>query len=65
LLNAANEIAVAAFLAGELPFLGIAEVVESTLAACDGAPVRDLDELRDADAAARRTAAELTRQLVP
>jgi 1-deoxy-D-xylulose-5-phosphate reductoisomerase len=63
-LNAANEVAVAAFLAGELPFLGIAEVVEGALAASDGAPARDLDELREIDAAARRTAADLTRQLV-
>src|SRR5213082_1141941 len=36
--NAANEVAVAAFLAGRLPFLGIAETVEETLAAADGAP---------------------------
>jgi 1-deoxy-D-xylulose-5-phosphate reductoisomerase len=63
-LNAANEVAVAAFLAGELPFLGIAEVVEGTLAASDCAPARDLDALREVDAAARRTAAGLTRQLV-
>jgi len=63
-LNAANEVAVAAFLAGELPFLGIAEVVERTLAASDGAPATDLEELREADASARRIAAELTRELV-
>ena len=36
--NAANEVAVAAFLDGKLPFLGIAEVVEDALAAADGAP---------------------------
>ena len=54
--NAANEVAVAAFLAGRLPFLGIAEVVEEALAAADGAPARDLDELEEADAAARRVA---------
>ncbi len=36
--NAANEVAVAAFLAGRLPFLGIAGVVEDTLAAVGGAP---------------------------
>ena len=54
--NAANEVAVAAFLEGRLPFLGIAEVVEETLAAADGAPVRDLGELVEADAAARRLA---------
>lgn len=52
--NAANEVAVAAFLAGELPFLGIAEVVEETLAAVDGAPARDLAGLVEADAEARR-----------
>lgn len=54
--NAANEVAVAAFLAGRLPFLGIAELVERALAAVDGAPARDLDELVEADAAARRAA---------
>ena len=54
--NAANEVAVAAFLDGRLPFLGIAEVVEETLAAADGAPARDLDELVEADAEARRLA---------
>src|SRR6187401_3159635 len=36
--NAANEVAVAAFLEGRLPFLGIAEVVEETLAAVAGTP---------------------------
>jgi 1-deoxy-D-xylulose-5-phosphate reductoisomerase len=54
--NAANEVAVAAFLDGRLPFLGIADVVEETLAAVDGAPARDLDELTEADAQARRHA---------
>ncbi len=63
-LNAANEIAVAAFLAGTLPFLGIAEVVERTLAVSDCAPALDLDDLVEIDAAARRTAADLTRELV-
>ena len=52
--NAANEVAVAAFLDGRLPFLGIAEAVEETLAAVDGAPARDLDDLVEADAEARR-----------
>jgi 1-deoxy-D-xylulose-5-phosphate reductoisomerase len=54
--NAANEVAVAAFLDGRLPFLGIAEVVEETLAAVDGAAARELDELVEADAAARALA---------
>jgi 1-deoxy-D-xylulose-5-phosphate reductoisomerase len=54
--NAANEIAVAAFLEGRLPFLGIAEVVEDTLDAADGSAARDLDELIAADEEARRLA---------
>jgi 1-deoxy-D-xylulose-5-phosphate reductoisomerase len=54
--NAANEIAVAAFLEGRLPFVGIADLVEETLDAVDGAPARDLDELIAADEEARRLA---------
>ncbi len=52
--NAANEVAVAAFLQGRLSFLGIAEAVEDALARVDGAPARDLDDLLQADAEARR-----------
>jgi 1-deoxy-D-xylulose-5-phosphate reductoisomerase len=52
--NAANEVAVAAFLEGRLPFLGIADAVEETLAAVDGSPAGDLDELTAADEEARR-----------
>jgi len=54
--NAANEVAVAAFLAGRLSFLGIAATVEETLAEIDGSPARDLADLVEADAAARRLA---------
>jgi 1-deoxy-D-xylulose-5-phosphate reductoisomerase len=54
--NAANEVAVAAFLDGRLPFLGIAETVAETLSSVDGAPAGDLDELVAADAEARRLA---------
>ena len=54
--NAANEVAVAAFLDGRLPFLGIAAKVEETLAAVDGSPARDLDDLLAADAEARSLA---------
>jgi len=54
--NAANEVAVAAFLEGRLPFLGITEVVEETLDRVDGAAARNLDELSEADAEARRVA---------
>ena len=48
--NAANEIAVAAFLAGRIGFLEIAETVERTLDTVSGAPATDLDDLTAADA---------------
>jgi 1-deoxy-D-xylulose-5-phosphate reductoisomerase len=51
--NAANEVAVAAFLDGRIGFLDIAGSVEDALERTDGAPARDLDELREADARAR------------
>ena len=59
--NAANEVAVAAFLAGRLPFLGIPELVADALARTGGGGVRDLDDLLEADGEARR----LTEQGVP
>jgi 1-deoxy-D-xylulose-5-phosphate reductoisomerase len=54
--NAANEVAVAAFLDGRLPFLAIAEAVGDALARADGAPARDLDDLTEADRQARNLA---------
>jgi 1-deoxy-D-xylulose-5-phosphate reductoisomerase len=54
--NAANEVAVAAFLDNQIGFLDIAAAVEQTLARVDGAPARDLEELEAADAEARRIA---------
>src|SRR5205809_2649079 len=54
--NAANEVAVAAFLDRRLPFLGIAAAVPETLESVDGSPAHDLEELVAADAAARRHA---------
>ena len=60
-LNAANEIAVHAFLAGRLPFLGIAEVIERTLDALPGAPVRAFESLYEADREARTVADEMSR----
>jgi 1-deoxy-D-xylulose-5-phosphate reductoisomerase len=56
--NAANEIAVAAFLAGRLPFLGVAELVADALERADGAPARDLGELVEVDARTRALADE-------
>jgi 1-deoxy-D-xylulose-5-phosphate reductoisomerase len=51
--NAANEVAVAAFLEGRIGFLDIAPMVQDVLGRVDGAPARDLDELREADRRAR------------
>jgi 1-deoxy-D-xylulose-5-phosphate reductoisomerase len=56
--NAANEVAVAAFLEGRLPFLGIAEVVADALARTEGAHARDLDDLVEIDRTARALADE-------
>jgi len=57
-LNAANEVAVAAFLEERLPFLAIAEVVESALERSEHPHARDLDDLLDADRSARALADE-------
>ena len=54
--NAADEVAVAAFLEGRISFTEIAALVEDALGAVDGAPARDLAELVQADGEARRLA---------
>ena len=54
--NAANEVAVAAFLDGRIGFLEIAPLVEDALAEVEGAPARDVPELVEVDAGARRLA---------
>ncbi len=54
--NAANEVAVAAFLDERISFLEIAPLVEDTLDRADGSAVNDLSELVQADADARRLA---------
>jgi 1-deoxy-D-xylulose-5-phosphate reductoisomerase len=56
ILNASDEVAVEAFLAGRIPFTGIPEVIESTLEAVPGGPVRHFDDLFDTDADAREHA---------
>ena len=58
-LNAADEVAVEAFLAGRIPFTGIAEVVEATLEQMPATPARHFDDLFAADAQAREVAAGL------
>jgi 1-deoxy-D-xylulose-5-phosphate reductoisomerase len=55
-LNAADEVAVEAFLAKRIPFTGIPEVIERTLEALPAAPVRHFEDLFDVDEAAREHA---------
>ena len=55
-LNAANEIAVAAFLEGSLPFLAIPELIEATLDAISAEPVGGVEHLVHVDLTARQTA---------
>jgi 1-deoxy-D-xylulose-5-phosphate reductoisomerase len=58
-LNAANEVAVHAFLDGRLRFLDIAHVIEETLARLPAGRVHSFDTLAEADSEARRVAGEL------
>lgn len=58
IFNAANEVAVAAFLAGQLPFLRIAEVVDATLQRLPSIEPPDLASVLAVDAEARRLAGE-------
>ncbi len=58
-LNAANEVAVAAFLAGDAGFLAIARTVGAVLERLPARPCDDLDAVLAYDADARRTAAEM------
>jgi len=57
-LNAADEVAVAAFLGHRLPFLGIPEVIEAVLARTPRTRFSSMDDVLAADAEARRQAAE-------
>jgi 1-deoxy-D-xylulose-5-phosphate reductoisomerase len=58
-LNAANEVAVASFLEGRLPFTAIPDVIAATMDAHQIAPAEALQAVRAVDAWARRHAAEL------
>jgi 1-deoxy-D-xylulose-5-phosphate reductoisomerase len=58
-LNAANEIAVQAFLDGRLNFVGIAAVIDKVLQRLNTSPVKTLDDVLDADAMARRLAVDM------
>ncbi|MGA2320382.1 MAG: 1-deoxy-D-xylulose-5-phosphate reductoisomerase [Solirubrobacteraceae bacterium] len=58
ILNAANEIAVHAFLDGRLGFLEIPRVIEQTLSELGSEPVRSFESLYEADRRARTVAAQ-------
>jgi 1-deoxy-D-xylulose-5-phosphate reductoisomerase len=62
-MNAANEVAVNAFLGRHLAFLDIPRVIEGTLEAADTQPVRSFDDLYQADAEAREVAGNLVERL--
>jgi 1-deoxy-D-xylulose-5-phosphate reductoisomerase len=64
-LNAADEVAVAAFLEERIPFTGIAAVIERTLEQLPGQPVTHFDDLFATDAEARERAAASVRELTP
>ncbi|HTU14050.1 MAG TPA: 1-deoxy-D-xylulose-5-phosphate reductoisomerase [Solirubrobacterales bacterium] len=58
-LNAADEVAVAAFLEDRIEFTAIAEIIESTLEDVGSGPARDFRELFAVDEAARERSEEL------
>ncbi|MBL8138816.1 MAG: 1-deoxy-D-xylulose-5-phosphate reductoisomerase [Acidobacteria bacterium] len=60
-LNAANEVAVASFLAGQLGFTAIADVIAATMDAHRATPVETLPAVRAVDAWAKAHALELVR----
>ena len=62
-LNAANEVAVHAFLGGRLRFLDIPAVIERVLEACAADPVRSFEDLYEADAEARAASRSLVERL--
>jgi 1-deoxy-D-xylulose-5-phosphate reductoisomerase len=64
-LNAADEVAVAAFLAGEIPFVGIPAVVEQVLEEMPARAVGHFDDLFAADAEARKRTEGRVRELTP
>jgi 1-deoxy-D-xylulose-5-phosphate reductoisomerase len=64
-LNAADEVAVAAFLEERIPFTGIAAVIERTLEELPARPVTHFEDLFATDAEARERAAANVRELTP
>lgn len=63
-LNAANEVAVHAFLNNQIAFLDIPKVIEETMAAYCPTPLSTIEEVLDVDQWARRTAEEIMKTCV-
>lgn len=63
-MNAANEIAVDAFLEGRIGFVQIAETIERTMNAHAAHDLRSIDEVLKADLWSRETAREICREMV-
>jgi len=61
--NAANEVAVTAFLAGQIPFLAIPRIIDQTLQTVENFEPDTLAAVLDADAGVRRTAASLLQKI--
>jgi 1-deoxy-D-xylulose-5-phosphate reductoisomerase len=64
-LNAANEVAVAAFLEGQIGFLDIHDVNREVVESWKSTPVSDVDTVLEADRTAREEARRLLRQTAP
>lgn len=64
ILNAANEVAVYAFLAGKIGFLNIARIVEETLNKQKAEKLSSLEMVHEVDAQARATAEEILRSVM-
>ncbi|MBN8431131.1 1-deoxy-D-xylulose-5-phosphate reductoisomerase [Microbulbifer salipaludis] len=62
-LNAANEIAVEAFLGGRLPFTGIAQLIEKVMKSSQIVELTDLDAVELADRIARERACDLLEEM--
>ncbi len=63
ILNAANEVAVAAFLEGQIGFMEIAATIEAVLSASSIDSVSSIEQLLQVDAEARVLAGDILMQL--
>ena len=59
IMNAANEIAVQAFLEERIPFLAIADLIARTMEKASFLPAPNIEELNESDAESRRLCQEL------